>query len=240
MTIAGVDAVASSVISNSLRVVAGGCRYYAPGALLVVRVKSLLSAPRSLNAPVRCWLSSLRKMESLVMAENVSEWVHGDTRMSDRILPSAAWMSQSWIIERAASYAPLHLSLCRSRTVRITMRFVARWKLRKPQDAARALSDRRRRKRRLCGLRRSPRPRAIGLGACRRQQKLPGPTTCSCRRWRHCRGCRAATPSCSIIPLRTGPRKPMASSTRSASMVNSVPATARTSAADRRERREAV
>ena len=31
------------------------------------------------------------------------------------------------------------------------------------------------------------------------------------------------TPSCSIMPLRTGPRKPMASSTRSASRVNSVP-----------------
>ena len=34
----------------------------------------------------------------------------------------------------------------------------------------------------------------------------------------------SARPSCSIMPLRTGPRKPMASRTRSTSRVNSVPA----------------
>ena len=34
----------------------------------------------------------------------------------------------------------------------------------------------------------------------------------------------SARPNCSIMPLRTGPRKPIASSTRSTSMVNSEPA----------------
>src|SRR5260370_470561 len=36
-----------------------------------------------------------------------------------------------------------------------------------------------------------------------------------------------SSPSCSTMPLRSGPRKPMARSTRSASRVNSLPATSR-------------
>src|SRR5579863_6052362 len=69
-----------------------------------VSVRSLFNAPRSLKAPVRCWLSSLRKMEFWVRPENVSDGVHGETRMSARILASAVWMSESWIMAGAAHH----------------------------------------------------------------------------------------------------------------------------------------
>ena len=71
---------------------------------------------------------------------------------------------------------------------------------------------------------RSPRPPAIARGACRRPQICPAPMSCNQHWSRRCRARRAATPNCSSMPLRTGPRKPIASSTRSTSMVNSVPA----------------
>ena len=79
-------------------------------------------------------------------------------------------------------------------------------------------------KRRLCGLRRWPTPPAIGRGACRRRRIRRARTTCSSSSG----GDVAARvelrrPVARAGRSRTGPVKPMASSTRSASSVNSVP-----------------
>ena len=70
---------------------------------------------------------------------------------------------------------------------------------------------------RIGGPRGSPRPPATGRAACRRR-RTPWPSRCGSRRcWpRRCRAGRAPTPACSSIPGRRGPRKPIASSTRSA------------------------
>ena len=70
---ARIDLVASGVIGDTLRMIAGGGRDHSVRAFFLIRVSNLFRAPRSLKAPVRCWLSSLRKMELLVRPENVSE-----------------------------------------------------------------------------------------------------------------------------------------------------------------------
>ena len=78
------------------------------------------------------------------------------------------------------------------------------------------------------GLRGSPTRPATARGACRRPRTPWAPTCDSsrCRR-RRCRAASFATPSASSSPPCTGPRKPIASSTRSAFISNSVPGTSR-------------
>src|ERR1039458_4076130 len=77
--------------------------------------------------------------------------------------------------------APLHPSLDWVGMAMIRRLFVVRWKPKERQGGPPALSDRCRRRRRLCGLRRWPRPRAIGRGAYRPPRILRGRTTCSSR-----------------------------------------------------------
>ena len=85
-------------------------------------------------------------------------------------------------------------------------------------------SGTRRPRARTAGLRGSPRRRATGRGACRRRRRPSAPTSGS-RRCRPARCCarRARRRAARAGPSCTGPRKPIASSTRSAFISNSVP-----------------
>src|ERR1035438_2884578 len=77
--------------------------------------------------------------------------------------------------------------MIRARMVRIRKRFAVR----KPKEqpaALRALSDRHRHKRQLCGPRRSPIPQAIDRGAYLPPQILRRPTTCNSDPSPRCRG----------------------------------------------------
>ena len=58
---------------------------------------------------------------------------------------------------------------------------------------------------RLCGLRRSPTRPATGRGACRRRRTRRGPTSCSSSSVATLPRASSSTPSCSIMPLCTGP-----------------------------------
>ena len=83
-----------------------------------------------------------------------------------------------------------------------------------------------RRRARTAGLHGSPRPPATGRGACRRPRRLSAPTSDSlpCPRAR-CRADRSRRRAVRSNPSRTGPTKPIASSTRSAFISNSEPGT---------------
>jgi len=78
------------MIGHALRMISAEAAMTPRARSSAVSVSNLFSAPRSLNAPGALLVIELEENGVLRQAGNVSECVHGEIRMSARILLNAA------------------------------------------------------------------------------------------------------------------------------------------------------